>query len=90
MIVTIMYRNTYTGGDGWTFYPMNVEISDNCPICGGKRGQPKEKYFCEDGEWYTVETWDNECGHVDKYKDCYFEYLALKQATNENNTLSQL
>ena len=79
MFVTIMFRNTYTGGDGWTYYPMRVEIADNCPVCGQKRGEPKHYRFCEDGEWFSVETWDNACGHIDSYKDCYFEAKKLKE-----------
>lgn len=73
MVVTIMYRNTYLGGDGWTYYPMKVEIADECPQCGGPRGEPYAYHFCEDESWYTVDKWDNPCGHIDKYKACYFE-----------------
>jgi hypothetical protein len=77
MRVTIMYRNTMDGGDGWTYYPMVVEIADNCPVCGCKRGEPKNYYFCEDGEWFEVDTWENPCGHIDKYSDCYRESKSL-------------
>lgn len=73
MKVAIMYRNNFEGGDGWTFYPMQVEISDNCPKCGGPRGEPYPHTFYECGQWYAVSRWDNPCGHVDKYKDVYFE-----------------
>jgi len=69
MKVTVMYRNNWFGGDGWTYYPITVEISDNCPICGGKRGIPHSYNFCEDGEWFNVDRWDNPCGHIDKYGD---------------------
>ena len=68
-----MYRNTYEGGDGWTYYPMAVEISDDCPKCGQRRGTPEPQQFCEDGEWFTVDRWTNACGHVDTYKDVYQE-----------------
>lgn len=81
MTVIIMFRNHYTGGDGWTYYPMRVNISDNCPVCGGKRGQPKPHHFCEDGEWFTVDKWENDCGHIDKYKDCYFESKEIEKAS---------
>lgn len=79
MKVKIMYRNTYVGGDGWVYYPMTVEISDNCPVCGSKRGTPRGHHFCEDGEWFTVDIWDNPCGHLDMYKDCYKESATLKK-----------
>jgi len=68
-----MYRNGFVGGNGWTYYPMTVEISDRYPICGKKRGEPKPHHFCEDGEWYTVDTWKNTCGHLDIYKNFYLE-----------------
>lgn len=77
MIVTIMYRNSYDGGDGWRYYPMNIKIGDNCPVCGGKRGEPSQRTYCEDGEWYTVDNWINSCGHLDKYVDCYHEAKRL-------------
>jgi len=69
-----MYRNNFDGGDGWIYHPMRVNIADVCPACGEKRGEPKPYNFCEDGEWFTVDRWDNPCGHVDAYKDCYFEH----------------
>ena len=78
MKVKIMYRNNWEGGDGWTYYTMMVEISDYCPICGWRRGEPKLNQYCEDGEFYTVHNWDNACGHKDMYKDVYFESLRLK------------
>jgi rRNA maturation protein Nop10 len=79
MKVTIMYRNSFVGGDGWRYHPMDIEISDRCQICGDKRGTPKPTTFCEDGEWYTVDEWINECGHIDRYKDCYLEFLETQK-----------
>ncbi len=79
MKVTIMYRNNYEGGDGWTYYPMMVNITDYCPICGRKRGEPKGYNFCEDGEWFHVDKWENSCRHIDKYKDVYFEAKLIKE-----------
>lgn len=46
-----------------------IEISDRCPLCGGLRGRPKLERFCENGEFYTVSTWRNPCGHLDRYCD---------------------
>lgn len=80
MEAIIMYRNSFTGGDEWTYYPMKVTISDNCPVCGGKRGIPKPYRFCEDGEWFDVNIWRNECGHVDMYKDCFLEHQKIKES----------
>jgi hypothetical protein len=73
MNVIIMYRSNYDGGDGWTYYPLKVTIAATCPVCGGKRGEPKPSQTCEDGEWFTVSVWNNPCGHVDYYKAVYFE-----------------
>jgi hypothetical protein len=67
MQVTIMYRNHWFGGDGWTCYPMTVTITQTCPVCGGPRGEPYPYRFYECGEWRTAHKWDNPCGHVDKY-----------------------
>jgi hypothetical protein len=82
MKVTIMYRNSFIGGDGWSYYPMNVEIADTCPVCGGPRGKPYGHNFYEDGETYHVHRWDNPCGHVDLYKDVYFEHVN-RQVNND-------
>ena len=63
MRVTVMYRN------GWHIQPVTVEIDDKCPICGGPRGEPYNHRFYECGDWYSVDRWDNPCGHIDKYRD---------------------
>lgn len=65
MYVIVMERTR----DGWPIGPRAIQISDKCPVCGGPRGEPVDKRFCEDGEWYSVNTWTNPCGHVDKYAD---------------------
>lgn len=76
--VTVMYRNNWFGGDGWTFYPVTVEIANTCPVCGGPRGEPQHKSFYECGAWYNVNTWENPCGHIDKYKDVLVEAGYIK------------
>jgi hypothetical protein len=73
MIVTVMYRNNWFGGDGWTFYPVTIEISNNCPKCGGPRGEPVDRNYYEDDEWYCLSNWVNPCGHVDYYGDVLVE-----------------
>jgi hypothetical protein len=69
MKVRVMYRNNWFGGDGWTYYPVDVVISANCPVCGQRRGTPTPRNFCEDGEWVVVDVWKNPCGHKDLYPD---------------------
>lgn len=77
MELTIMYRNTYNGGDGWTYYPLTVKVGDKCLHCGGQRATPYAFTFCEDGEWLTVDRWNNECGHLETYREVYTEWLEL-------------
>ncbi len=69
MTVTVMYRNSFFGGDGWTYYPTRITISAFCPVCGKQRGLPRWYNLCEDGEWFSVQVWDNPCGHKDMYSD---------------------
>ena len=72
-VVTVMYRNSWFGGDGWTYYPVTVEVADTCPVCGGPRGEPTPHSQCEDGEWFSLNTWTNPCGHLDRYPDVLVE-----------------
>jgi hypothetical protein len=83
MRVTIMYRNNFDGGDGWNYYPKQIEIADACPICGEKRGTPYNYHFCEDGEWYDVNKWDNPCGHLDTYRAVWKEHRQLANKTHK-------
>ncbi len=75
MKVTIMYRNNWKciGGDGWAYYPMTIEISNQCPICGKPRGKPYPYRFREDGQWFVIDKWDNPCGHIDCYSTVFLE-----------------
>jgi hypothetical protein len=57
-----------------------VEISDRCPVCGGPRGVPQWSRFCEDDDWYGVNTWRNPCGHVDQYADVLAEARGRRDA----------
>lgn len=77
MRVTIMYRNNWFGGDGWTYYPITIEISDRCPKCGRLRGKTYPYRFCEDSQWFVVDKWNNPCEHIDFYKNCIIEAKKL-------------
>jgi DNA-binding NarL/FixJ family response regulator len=59
-----------------------VTIPVVCPKCGGPRGVDtvRTQRFCEDGEWYSVDRWDNPCGHVDMYADVLCEARAFTTA----------
>lgn len=58
-------RSTNRGYEGPRF--AHITIDATCPVCGGPRGDVYTQRFCEDGEWYDVDRWDNPCGHVDMY-----------------------
>lgn len=64
-------------------YPLGIEISDKCPQCGGKRGEPYGYNFYEDGWWFWCNRWDNPCGHIDMYSDCIQEAEEIKQTAYE-------
>lgn len=76
---TVFYRNSFDGGDGWTYFPMLVELSPNCPKCGQKRGEPWQGRVIEDGETFAVDQWVNPCGHVDSYGDCWKEHQQIQR-----------
>jgi hypothetical protein len=55
------------GGGGLVF--RTVTLVWICPSCFGPRGEPSPRRFCEDGEFYWVDCWQNPCGHVDHYPE---------------------
>lgn len=56
-----------------------VTIPAVCPQCGGPRGEPRWLRTYDDGVWYSVQVWDNPCGHLDTYRDVVIE-AAAKQS----------
>lgn len=64
-VITIPNRDK----DGWLHGTIQVIADWKCPVCGNPMGEPKLQQFCEDGEFYSVHTWSNDCGHVCKYTD---------------------
>jgi hypothetical protein len=71
MIVRV--RDHETEKRVWGYGPevviRTITIPDRCPKCGGPRGEVKPyRFFC-DGDWFSVDTWDNPCGHIDFYAD---------------------
>jgi hypothetical protein len=44
-----------------------VTIKDTCPICGQQRGQSTQGTSYDGSRRLSVDTWENPCGHVDKY-----------------------
>jgi hypothetical protein len=60
-----------------------VEISVRCPACGGLRGTPRNLNQCDDGAHYSVDVWDNPCGHVDYYA------AVVKEAAHSNMGIAE-
>lgn len=57
----------------WGSGPINpvvrtITISAACPKCGGPRGVPRNLNQCDDGAYYSVDVWANDCGHPDFYE----------------------
>jgi hypothetical protein len=57
------------GKPGYHITLRTVTIPDTCPVCGGPRGEPKATSYHEDGETFSVDVWENACGHIDSYAD---------------------
>jgi hypothetical protein len=55
-----------------------VETSVRCSVCGGRRGEPRNHNFHEDGQWLACDVWDNPCGHTDMYQDVIAEARELR------------
>lgn len=78
MTVTVVDRRS---ADGWKFQIRTVWINNTCPKCGGPRGKPVRRPYCEDGEFYAVDNWENPCGHRDLYGDVLNESEAFHGAS---------
>jgi len=50
-------------------YGAKVRLRWVCPICGKPRGEIKEGKSYDGSLPLSVDTWENPCGHVDKYAD---------------------
>lgn len=67
MTVRVCDRGTGPGYSGVCI--VTVTVRALCPTCGGPRGGDtiRPKRFHEDGDWYSLDVWDNACGHIDSY-----------------------
>ena len=79
MTVRVCDRGTGRSHVGVTI--RTVTISAICPVCGGPRGVDtvRNHNFHEDGEWLSVDRWQNPCGHVDNYADVLRETRGYSQ-----------
>ncbi len=67
MIVEIPVVTEHAGYPG---HLRLLEISDTCPKCGAKRGTKRWRGLSYDGSRrLSVDCWENECGHIDSYRD---------------------
>lgn len=55
-----------------------VELPLICGECGGPRGKPYSWRFCEDGEWYMCDRWNNPCGHIETYHSILYGDTPLR------------
>ena len=79
MIVTIPACVQHEG-----IFSVTVEIQDTCPKCGAKRGIKQWKGLSYDGSLrLSVDLWENECGHIDKYSEIREEVAKQKLATKD-------
>jgi hypothetical protein len=62
MIVYIPARTEHEG-----LYGVYVVIDCTCPKCGAPRGEPYLGISYDGSRRLHVDTWQNPCGHVDKY-----------------------
>ena len=53
--------------DGWLW--VNVNLLWICPVCGAPRGEIKQGRSYDGSMALICDTWDNPCGHIDKYAD---------------------
>lgn len=57
-------------------YGMYVKLRWVCPICGQPRGQILKGWSYDGSRFLAVDTWNNPCGHIDKYDDVRKEAAA--------------
>lgn len=67
LTVRVPDYGTQPGYEGVTI--KTVVIAATCRSCGGPRGDVRESQFMRDGTRHACDTWDNPCGHADKYTD---------------------
>lgn len=76
--MTVTVRDHRTEDLSWGHGPHHVvvrrvTISAFCPQCGRPRGKPRWARYHDDGVWYSVQVWNNPCGHLDMYESVLAE-----------------
>jgi len=85
MIVTIpKIKNGMFSGE-----IIRVKISNNCPVCGKKRGVNRwfgRVHFYKKS--FIIDRWDNECSHTEKYSELLAEAIEIKRGRFYHNQKS--
>jgi hypothetical protein len=55
-----------------------VRVKWVCPRCGGPRGEPRDGLSFDGSHRLYVSQWDNECGHIDLYREVVIEASNIK------------
>lgn len=58
---------THSQHGGYPGYLRTYEISDKCPTCDGPRGRVVPGISYDGSRRLHCDTWENPCGHTDKY-----------------------
>lgn len=64
MIATIPASEQHNG-----IYLVTLEISDQCPVCNGPRGNVFGTHSYDGSRRLNCDGWNNPCGHIDKYAE---------------------
>ena len=73
--------------EGMGFNAVEVTLVWRCPVCDGPRGPVVPGLSYDGSRALSVDTWDNPCGHVDKYsavRDEVRAMAALEEARMES------
>ena len=60
-------------------HSITVELNWVCPKCGQPRGEVKKGLSYDGSMRLSVNTWENPCGHIDKYSDVRNEAAQQEQ-----------
>lgn len=63
--VTIPVRDA----EGYFVGTRDVLVEWVCSVCGEPMGEVKDTHHSEDGNYYNVSQWTNDCGHVSLYTE---------------------
>ncbi len=71
--------------EGFTGNLRTFVISDNCPVCGGPRGQTYSTISYDGSRRLHCDGWKNPCGHVDYYSDVIKEAIVIENEQDKTS-----